>query len=479
MSSAAPDGRAIPTRGAWLPTTKSHRDGHSNRNVSSMSLLFVLAIAGLLVGLAVAMQTTNYDIWGGLLVGSVLLLLTVPLATRAARQENDPKVGRIILLAALVKLSVGSYARYVVAYYVYKASDAEGYFGSGAQLAPQFRIGDFSHLGPLAGTRFIEVVCGVVIAIINETRLGAFVVFSWLGFLGLYCFYQAFRLAFPEGDHRRYRLLVFFWPSLLFWPSSIGKDAWMVFMLGMAALGIANLYVGRWRGGFWVAFGSLGCIMVRPHLTAIMMVAFALGLLLRRNRGMYNRMLARPIGTVVLVVGMVLAGALVFQQTQTFFKLDSIDLESTQTLLNDTAEQTAEGGSAFTPPNPNSPLGYIEATVTVLFRPFPTEVTGTAAIAGLEGVALAGLVVMSWRRIVRTVRMSLRNAYVAFAVGYTLVFVYAFAALSNFGILARERSQVFPLLFVILAIPKRAKGTDDLEELDDATEGAFAVAASS
>ena len=37
---------------------------------------------------------------------------------------------------------------------------------------------------------------------------------------------------------------------------------------------------------------------------------------------------------------------------------------------------------------------------------------------------------------------------------YTLAFVYAFSALQNFGILARERSQLLPALFVLLCIPK-------------------------
>ena len=154
MSSVAPDDRAIPTRGAWLNTGPARRSG-AKRNVSSMSFLFVIGMVGLLVALAVTMQTTGYDVWGALLIGSVLLLLTIPLATRAARQANDPKVGRIILLAALVKLSIGSLARYFVAHVVYKASDADGYYTAGLQLVPQFQRGDFSDLGNLIGTRFI------------------------------------------------------------------------------------------------------------------------------------------------------------------------------------------------------------------------------------------------------------------------------------------------------------------------------------
>lgn len=464
MSSVAPEHRAIATRGAWLPTEQ--RAHGKKRNVSSMSLLFVLGVTALLIALAIAMQTTGYEVWGALLVGSVLLVVTIPLATRAAKLENDPKVGRIILLALFVKLSIGSLARYFVAHVVYSASDAQGYYNAGLLLVPQFQRWNFADLGALIGTRFVEVVSGIVLTIINETQLGEFIVFSWMSFLGLYLFYQAFRLAFPEGDHKRYRLLIFFWPSMLFWPSSVGKDAWMVWMLGMCALGVANLMVGRFRGFAWLAVGSFGCIMVRPHLALIIVAAFALGLVLRRNRGAYSRMLARPLGTIVLFVGMIVFGALTFQQTQSFFKLDSLDLESAQAVIDSTTLKTAEGGSSFTPPSPNSPLGFVEATVTVMFRPFPTEVGGAAFLTGLEGMALATLVVISWRRVVRIPRMMLQNAYVAFSVGYSFIFIFAFASISNFGILARERSQFFPLLFVLLALPKK-KGRGEVDEASE------------
>jgi hypothetical protein len=42
-----------------------------------------------------------------------------------------------------------------------------------------------------------------------------------------------------------------------------------------------------------------------------------------------------------------------------------------------------------------------------------------------------------------------------FCVIYTCSFVWAFSTISNFGILVRERVQVYPLLFVLLALPKR------------------------
>ncbi len=476
MTSVAPDGRPE-LRGAWIDTPRQakarrqlqarhERDRKRNRRKSSaLSFVFIGAIVALLGGLAIAMQVSTYDFWGGLLVAPIVLVLTLPLASRAARKENDPTTGQVILVALLVKLAIGTPLRFYQTFYLYKTADATGYMNEGALLIEQFRRLDFGNLGGLVGTRFIEIVTGLVLAVIDITRFGAFIVFSWMGFLGLYCFYQAFRIAFPEGDHRRYRLLLFFWPSLLFWPSSVGKDAWMLLVLGLCALGVAQLLVGRVRGGIWLGMGIWGCVMVRPHLALLIVAGFLPALVLRRNRGAHSRFFARPAGTAVLMLGMLVVGAVLFAQAQSFFKLDNLDLESAQQLLESTSQQTSEGGSQYAPIDPSSPVGYIEAAVTVMFRPFPFEIGGAGAIAGIEGVLLLGLVVSSWRRLLRVPKLILQNAFVAFAVAYCFAFIYAFAAISNFGILARERAQFFPILFVLLAIPKPGSSrTDDEDE---------------
>jgi hypothetical protein len=476
VSADAPGEGLRELRGAWIETPKQarerqkqasklqHAQKRAQRNVSGLSLLLLLTVLALVAGLAFAMETTPYDFWGGFLVGSILLLLTLPIAARASKHDGDPQSGRIILLAVLVKLVIGTPARYVQSYYLYKAADATSYYNAGLLLIDQFRHWDFSDLGSLIGTRFIEVLSGITLAIIDQTRFGQFVVFSWLSFVGLYFFYRAFRIAFPEGDYKRYRLLLFFWPSLLFWPSSVGKDAWMVLALGMSALGVAQLLIGRFRGVAWLGVGSLACCMVRPHLALMVIAGFAMALVLRRTSAGYDRMLARPIGTAILMVGMIIVAAVLFSQAQAFFKLDSLDLESAQLVLQSTQAQTSEGGSQYTPADPTTPLGFGEATVTVLFRPFPFEnPSGPGLVAGLEGLMLVGLAAVSFGRLVRTPRMMLRNPYVAFAVGYSFAFVFAFAAISNFGILARERSQLLPVLFVLFSIPK--KSVDDEPEI--------------
>jgi hypothetical protein len=74
--------------------------------------------------------------------------------------------------------------------------------------------------------------------------------------------------------------------------------------------------------------------------------------------------------------------------------------------------------------------------------------------SSLEGLAFLTLCLLALRRLVRLPVEVLRRAYVAFSVAYTCLFVYAFSSIVNFGILARQRTQLLPVLFVVLCIPR-------------------------
>src|SRR6202044_291327 len=132
-------------------------------------------------------------------------------------------------------------------------ADAYTYDIYGRQLAASIRSGHFVVPSAQIGTQFIVTLTGIMYAAVGNTKLGGFMLFAWLGFLGQYLFYRAFRIGFPQGDYRRYAVFVFFLPSEVFWPSSLGKEAWMTLMLGIFAYGAAKLLVKR-RGAFiWMA----------------------------------------------------------------------------------------------------------------------------------------------------------------------------------------------------------------------------------
>ena len=68
------------------------------------------------------------------------------------------------------------------------------------------------------------------------------------------------------------------------------------------------------------------------------------------------------------------------------------------------------------------------------------------------------MILFSLRQLRCVVRACLQRPYVLVCVLYSLVFLYAFAALANLGLIDRERVLLLPFMFVILAIPLAPEG---------------------
>jgi hypothetical protein len=410
------------------------------------------AVFAYLAVLVRLMATEPYDTWGGLVIAPVLVAASVPLLIRFSKRNGEPEMTGIFILALVLKLA-GSMVRYFVVFSVYGGNDSVAYHDWGAQLAPLIRGGNFAPTIPvkLIGTGFIEVLTGWVYAITGTTIVGGYLVFSLFGFWGLYFFYRAFRTAFPQGDHKRYALILFFLPSLLFWSSSIGKEAWMTLCLGVTAFGAARLLSHR-RGGLPVVLiGVVGLIMVRPHVALVAFLALFAGYIVRPAR---RPSLTSPIAKVGGIIILLLVGFLVLSQVQNFFGVTKLDTAAVDTVLERTNTQSAQGGSEYQVEQVSGPLGFVKATIAVVFRPWPYEAhNAMSAIASLEGVLILGLFLISARRLAQLPRLLLRAPYVMFATVFSIGFIIAFASVGNFGILVRQRVQLYPFLFVLLALP--------------------------
>jgi hypothetical protein len=422
---------------------------------SWMPVLAIAATAVLVAGLVLLGAVGGPEATGALVVGPVLFAVSLPVFYRQARLEGDRWIFRVLILALLAKF-IGSVVRYYVAFDVYGGiADAAGYHEHGVQIAQNFQMGNFyTGLDSLSDTNFIRFLTGVVYAFIGPTGLGGFVVFSWLGFWGLFFFYRAFRVAVPEGAHRSYAKLVFFLPTLVFWPSSTGKEAWMMFSLGIAALGAARILSGRtWRGLVVAGLGLWLAAIVRPHVAGILALSLAAGFLFRRSRPDLGGFatLAKVVGLIAVTT---LAVVLVIR-TDRFLEQSAIQTEGgVASVLSQTSERTATGGSEFVPSALESPARAPFAAATVLFRPFLFEVDNAQSLAAsLETTFLLGLCLVRWRWIGAAIRSIRRQPYIAMAIAYTGLFILAFSGFANFGLLARERAQLFPLFLVLLCVP--------------------------
>ena len=172
-----------------------------------------------------------------------------------------------------------------------------------------------------------------------------------------------------------------------------------------------------------------------------------------------------PLARIVVFGLLFVVGTVLLGRTSAFFGVSSLNQETVAQTLEDAQGRTAEAGSNFTPVDVTSnPANFPLAVVTVLFRPFPFEVTNVQSVLSAgEGVFLIWLTWRSRRRLRNLWRQMREAPYVAYSVGIVLSFTYAFSAFSNFGILARQRVQVLPFFLVLLCIPERAPKADPAE----------------
>jgi hypothetical protein len=392
----------------------------------------------------------GFTIWGAFTF-SAIVLLTVVLVHQAVVGERDPFVARVILAGFVAKL-VGTLVRYWAITDLYGRGDALRYVTNGTQIAAEIRAGSIPEGAWSTGTPSMDFLTGVVFALTQARTLHGFLIFSLLSFLGAYLAFRAFTLAFPEGDRRRYAVLVLLFPTMLFWPSSLGKEAWLVFGLGLGAYGGARL-LRKERGGYLLTMlGAAGVFWIRPHMGALFAVTMLIGFALRfRDPDIKRGAAGWVVGLVILGVG---AGYVLDNWSAFLPRDEGIEGTTYDQVTGETVRRTTTGGSAFDSRPVRTPADLGHAIVTVPFRPFPFEATNRQAlIAALEGLVLLGLLIASLPRFRQLPRLVLRRPYVAFATAYTLGFIVAFSNVGNFGILVRQRAQLLPFLAVLLCLP--------------------------
>jgi hypothetical protein len=449
MTSAQP----VPAvrRSAWLSDvpipTRPKWPAWSAVAIGAGVIAYVMAT---LYGIA----TGDPRMMGAIAVVPAIVFITAVMARALAKQDRDPTVVPLLLGAVSLKL-LGSAVRFWTAYSIYDGGiDAGVYDKAGRGLAAQWRQLNFTYdiPGKLVGTNFVKLLTGVVYTVTPATEISGFLMFSWVGFLGFVLFWRAFRLAVPEGDSRKYALLVLLLPSLVYWPSSIGKEAWMMLALGITAYGAARVAIARTSSGLaCILLGTAAIIGVRPHvaiclfagLTALMLVVCT----------QWKRM-QRPVVPMIALLVLFLAANVVVQQTKKYLGVESLTQEAVTRTLDEATRRSSQGGSEFTPVRVNNPIKFPLGFGTVFYRPFPIEVHNPQQlIASLEGLILLAATMLSWRSLASIPRRLRASPYLAYALAFIVAFVVAFSAFSNFGLLARQRTQVLPLYLVFLALP--------------------------
>ena len=431
---------------AWREEISSSPAPARTTQLLNLAALLLIATSPLWLYLLLVSGEDYFDYSSALLLLPPILIVHAGLVVAVSRRDGHLR--RVMLVGSLAKLASASVFLYL-AFHVYDMSvDALHYFYQGkVYLNAVSANGGWLVLQPFWSNNFIYMISGALQYVIGPSLQTATVIFALASFWGEYFFYRAFCTAAPGADRGQVGLLLFLFPSLVFWTACIGKDAAILFAIGLTAYGLAKLsqhFVVA--GTLLVTTGMAGVLLIRPHVAVMFATACVLPLLLAKSHKGIAGMLGRVLGLPLLIVVTLYLSI----SAKDFLQVE--DFSHSGAVLQKVSASNSYGGSAF---GRNAGLGQRVLAAPVLFlRPFPWEVRNAqSAIAALEGLLLAtlmwkrrkqlGLVLKNWRE----------NPFVFFLLLFVTEFSIIFsAAITNFGLLARQRVMAMPFLLMLLCL---------------------------
>ncbi|HKY37043.1 MAG TPA: hypothetical protein VJN18_13950 [Polyangiaceae bacterium] len=364
-----------------------------------------------------------------------------------AQRVMPPKLAGLLFVGLALRL-VGSTARLEVMEAVYYSSgDSRMYFEIARSYAELIRSFDFGFMfgegtisGQWWGTQFVRSVTGFVVFFTGDSIRAAFLSFSLFSFTGLVLCVRGFGRIFGEEAELQFARLVWLWPSLWFWPSSIGKEALMLLATGVTIWGYIGKGTPRWA---IVLLGLSLTGAIRPHVATVTAGA----LLVAESLGSGSLLKWRRI------TGIIVAGALAIYSLQSGLQqmgLGDADLDGVQEHFEFRAGKTEQGGSriATTSGWASVPMAF----VTILARPFLWEARGIALVSALE-ISVFWVIVWVRRRTAWAFIKDWRsNAFARFSLVFTLGISLMYGlAFANLGIIARQRAVILPYLLTLAA----------------------------
>lgn len=328
-------------------------------------------------------------------------------------------------------------------YSITNISDAGGYYVSSFQY-----IGDFE-----PGTVFVIFLTSIFSVHLNMSYLGIFLVFNLFGSIGLLAFYGALRLATVDKSRalRVLSLLILLMPSINFWTASLGKDA-ISFMATGLAIWAALEFSKR---TFLLGLAVIAMLLVRPHMAAIMVLAFVFSTIFSTRLSLVQRVV---LGTMAFAVT---AAMLPFALTYAGLG-DASSSGDVMAYIEKRQGFNQAGGGGVDISSMSPPMQLF----TYLFRPLPFEAHSIFALASsLDNVVLLGLFVMGIRRV-----FTYRSPYPR--ENRVFLWTYAIAAwvilaltTANLGISVRQKWMFTPvLLYLFISAGRRVAASPSAQD---------------
>lgn len=313
-----------------------------------------------------------------------------------------------------------------------------------------------SGLAARDGTAGTITLSQIAFFLFGDHWFAVFLAGSLAGLVGTWLIAATIKILLPTSGVIL-AFVVSLFPSVLYWSSSFGKEAFSLLGVGLAAHALARRSTGAHSRQPFVGAGGLAAgigvaWIVRPEVAFLIAGAAIAGWAAVRPG-------PRPgIRRAVMTVGVIGVPAVVVVATATGYS-DPLGLIDDLTTRH---ERTSLGGSQIGLSRPTGLAGLVVGIPTAILRPFPWE----AGLGGLGSSLDTILIVMAaatmWGARRRLSHLDLpRMRLLVFSLTIILVLFGPLAGYGNLGLLARMRSLTIPALLVALAIARSTRPVNE------------------
>jgi hypothetical protein len=337
---------------------------------------------------------------------------------------------RMTLFVLLLLAHIGA----SVAYYLYAQE-----FGGDVELYYYDKLGIYGNASGLS-TVFVINFVQTLKSYFGGSFLDYFLLFQAMGFWGILFVMRSFDDIHEELGQPmfKYVYLLLFLPGLHFWTSAIGKDAPLFLGVAMcvwAAFRIQSRYL-------IFAAGIVVCLLFRPHIALIALVALALTVLFARN----TTLLVRVALLAVVLVGVGTVAGLV---QNSFLGLNLSNTDSVTEFIELKSSVSEESGGDMSIIGASFPVKLF----SLLFRPFFVDANGLLGyIASLENVVLLVAIGSLIWRFGTTLAVARAAMFARFSAFFFVMLTILLAMVNyNVGLGLRQKMMMMPALLVFLA----------------------------
>lgn len=291
------------------------------------------------------------------------------------------------------------------------------------------------------GTSFVVYITYIFNNFFSLSYIDQFLIHNFIGYIGLLAFAAAINQVTLDKQ-KNVRILgwvIIFLPSVSFWTTGLGKDSISFMATGLTLWAALNF---KKRIGFFV-FAIIAMLMVRPHMAAVMLAAYALAFVFDKRISIFQRFIIG--GTAVILSGLMIPFALQYAGLG-----DAENATDVEEYIDQRQSYNLEGGSSVDISSMSLPMQLF----TYLFRPLPFEANSIFALAAsLDNIILLLLTVWGITSIIKKSKPSVESSR-AFLWLYVLMAWLIFATTTaNLGIAMRQKWMFLPcLIFLLLSV---------------------------